>query len=147
METPAIIPLISILGANNCQPILHMSKRIVHCYTIYETINQFEIGYMINPSLKIIFFFPLSGYAVLWGACGLVWEEGGRRGGGGGLVCLCMRGVPCSYRNRASTAPSSHCGLCTLILCAGTCDPLMHRWVARTIVMATLLVTYPHVCE
>ena len=37
--------------------------------------------------------FSLSGYAVLWGACGLVWEEGGRRGGGGGLVCLCMRGL------------------------------------------------------
>ena len=48
---------------------------------------------------------------------------------------------------RARPAPSSHCGLYKLILCAGTRDPLMHRWVARTIVMATLLVTYPHVCE
>ena len=33
-----------------------------------------------------------SGYAVLWGACGLVWEEGGRGGGGRGMVCLCMGG-------------------------------------------------------
>ena len=62
------------------------------------------------------------------------------------LVCLCVGG-PWSYLNRASPAPSSHFGLCTLILCAGTREPLMHRWVARTIVMATLLVTYPHVCE
>ena len=36
----------------------------------------------------------LSGYAVLWGACGLVWEEGGRRGGGFGVVVY--EGVPCS---------------------------------------------------
>ena len=27
----------------------------------------------------------LSGYAVLWGACGLVWEEGGCWGGGFGV--------------------------------------------------------------
>ena len=29
-----------------------MYKRMVHCYTTYETINRFSIGYMINPSLK-----------------------------------------------------------------------------------------------
>ena len=29
-----------------------MSKIMVHCYTIDETIHQFAIGYMINPSLK-----------------------------------------------------------------------------------------------
>ena len=28
-----------------------MSKRIVHCYSTDETITQFSIGYMINPSL------------------------------------------------------------------------------------------------
>ena len=39
-------------GVNNCQPILHMPKRMVHCYTIDKTINQFAVGYMINPSLK-----------------------------------------------------------------------------------------------
>ena len=73
---------------------------------------------------------------------------GGRAWGWGwGYVVLVYGGGPCSYLNRASTAPSSHCGLCTLILCAGTRDLLMHRWVARNIVMATLLVTYPHVCE
>ena len=81
----------------------------------------------------------------------LLWEGGGWRGGGGwgggggGVVVWGLR--PAIYLNRARPAPSSHCGLCTLILCAGIRDPLMHLWVARTIVMETLLVTYPHVCE
>ena len=43
-ETPATIPLMTIVGVNHCHPILHMFKRMVHCYTTYETINQFEIG-------------------------------------------------------------------------------------------------------
>ena len=43
------MPLVEV---NHCQPILHMSKRMVHCYTRYETINQFAIGYMIAPSLQ-----------------------------------------------------------------------------------------------
>ena len=29
-----------------------MSKRMVHCYATDENINQFAIGYMINPLLK-----------------------------------------------------------------------------------------------
>ena len=41
-----------LVGVNNCQPILHMSKIMVHCYSTDETINQFAIGYMINPSLN-----------------------------------------------------------------------------------------------
>ena len=56
-------------------------------------------------------------------------------------------GVCCSYLNSANPAPSSHFGLCTLILCAGTRDPWIHQWVASTKVMATLLLTYPHVFE
>ena len=51
-EIPAIIPLLPLVGVNNLQPILHTSKIMVHCYTIDENINQFAIGYMINPSLK-----------------------------------------------------------------------------------------------
>ena len=119
---------------------------IVYCYSSYS-LNLHCLGRTEVPcpplcvSSGVCSLF-LSGYAVLWGACGLVWEEGGR----GGMACLCMGG-PCSYLNMASPAPSSHCGLYTLILCAGNRDPLMHRWVARTIVMATLLMTYPHVCE
>ena len=38
-----------LVGVNHCQPILYMSKRMVHCYSIDETINQFSTGYMINP--------------------------------------------------------------------------------------------------
>ena len=30
-----------------------MSKRMVYIYTIDEQINQFEIGYMINPPLHV----------------------------------------------------------------------------------------------
>ena len=40
------------VGVNHRQPILHMYKRMVHYYTTDKTINQFSIGYMINPSLK-----------------------------------------------------------------------------------------------
>ena len=41
-----------LVGVNHRQPILHMSKIMVHCYSKDETINQFEIGYMINHSLN-----------------------------------------------------------------------------------------------
>ena len=59
----------------------------------------------------------------------------GGLGGWGGWVVVVGR----AYLNSARPAPSSHCGLCTLILCAGTRDPLMHRCVARTKVVAILL--------
>ena len=49
-----------------------------------------------------------------------------------------------AYLKRLSPAPSSHCGRWMLILCAGTLDPRMHRCVARTKVMAILILTYPH---
>ena len=42
----------TLVGVNHNEPILNMSKRMVHFYTTDETINQFTIGYMINPSLK-----------------------------------------------------------------------------------------------
>ena len=42
----------SLVELNNRQPILQMSKIMVHCYTKNETINQFAIGYMINPSIN-----------------------------------------------------------------------------------------------
>ena len=53
----------------------------------------------------------------------------------------------CAYLNSLSPAPSSHCGRCTLIRCAGTRDPRMQQWLARTKVIAILLLTYPHVFE
>ena len=51
-ETLDVIPLMPLVGVNNFQPILHMSKIMVNCYSTDETINQFSIGYMINPSLN-----------------------------------------------------------------------------------------------
>ena len=44
--------MIPLVGLNHCQPKLHMSQRIVNCYSTDETINPFLIGYMINPSLN-----------------------------------------------------------------------------------------------
>ena len=52
-ETLDIIPLMPLLGFNHRQPILHMYIRMVHCYSIDESIDQFAIGYMINPSLYV----------------------------------------------------------------------------------------------
>ena len=44
-------------------------------------------------------------------------------------------------------APSSHCRHWTLILCTGTLDPRIHRFMAHTKFMATLLLTYLHILE
>ena len=43
------IPLFPLLGVNNFQPILHMSKILVYLYKTDKGINQFAIGYVINP--------------------------------------------------------------------------------------------------
>ena len=50
-ETLDDIPLLTLVGVNHRQPILIFSKRMVHIYSIDDSINQFAIGYMINPSL------------------------------------------------------------------------------------------------
>ena len=63
--------------------------------------------------------------------------------GGVGWLCDPWR----DYLNRFSPATSSHWGRCTLIRCASTRDPRMQRWVARTKVIAILLLMYPHVFE
>ena len=51
-ETLDVIPLMSLVGVNHRQPILHMSKIMVHCYSTYRSMNKFAIGYMIKPSLN-----------------------------------------------------------------------------------------------
>ena len=38
-----------LLGVNQYLTILHMSKTTVHGYSTDESINQFEIGYIVNP--------------------------------------------------------------------------------------------------
>ena len=52
-ELPAVIPLMPIVGVNNCLPLLYLSKIMVHIYSTENTIRQFAIGYMTNPSLNI----------------------------------------------------------------------------------------------
>ena len=51
-ETLDVIPLLPLVGVNHRQPILHMSKIMVYIYSIDDSINEFAIVYMINPSLK-----------------------------------------------------------------------------------------------
>ena len=41
-----------LVGVIHRQPILHMNKRMVNFYSTDESINQFVIGYMINPSIN-----------------------------------------------------------------------------------------------
>ena len=52
-ETNDFIPLFPLVGINYFQPIIQMPKIMVYIFTRYEQINQFTIGYMINPSLHI----------------------------------------------------------------------------------------------
>ena len=52
-----------------------------------------------------------------------------------------------AYLKRLILVPSSHCGYWTLILCAVTLEPLIHRCVDRTKVMAALFLTYLRVIK
>ena len=51
-ETLSFIPLIPLVGVNHLQPILHISKIMVHCYSTDKTINKFAIGYIIKTYLN-----------------------------------------------------------------------------------------------
>ena len=42
-----------LLGVNNRQPLLNISKILVYIYTTDKSFNQFEIGYIINPTLHV----------------------------------------------------------------------------------------------
>ena len=52
-ETIDTIPLLPLFGANYCQPLIHMSKRLVYLYETWKKINQFAGGYMINTSIRV----------------------------------------------------------------------------------------------
>ena len=43
-ETLDFIPLMTLVGVNHRQPILHMSKIMFHCYSIDESINLLAIS-------------------------------------------------------------------------------------------------------
>ena len=48
-----VIPLFSLIRVNHRKPLINMSKRMVCIYATDEQINQFAIGYVINPSLHV----------------------------------------------------------------------------------------------
>ena len=52
-ELRAVIPIMLIVGVNNCLTLLYLSKIMVHIYVTDKTVHKFAIGYMINPSLNI----------------------------------------------------------------------------------------------
>ena len=47
------MPMLSLLGANNFLPLFHMAKSFIWIEETKERMNEFSIGYMINPNLNI----------------------------------------------------------------------------------------------
>ena len=47
------IPMLSLLGANHRIPLFHMAKRFIWVNETKQLINEFTIGYMINPGLNV----------------------------------------------------------------------------------------------
>ena len=42
-----------MLGVNNSLPLLYMSKKFVYLHNTEERINEFLIGYIVNPTLHV----------------------------------------------------------------------------------------------
>ena len=47
------MPIFKLLGANNRLPLLHRAKLFIWIEETGERINEFDIGYMINPDLNV----------------------------------------------------------------------------------------------
>ena len=47
------MPVLPLLGAIHRLPLLHTYKRLIRLEEIDECSNEFDIGYIINPSLHI----------------------------------------------------------------------------------------------
>ena len=47
------MPMLLLLGANNCLPLFHMDKRFIWLNETKQLINEFTIGYMINTDLNV----------------------------------------------------------------------------------------------
>ena len=47
------LPILPFWGVNNCLPLLHMYKKFVYDHNTEERINEFAIGYMVNPTLNV----------------------------------------------------------------------------------------------
>ena len=48
-----VILLLTLLGVNNCLPLLYTSKTFIYMKIIGKGMNQFAIGYMVNPALNV----------------------------------------------------------------------------------------------
>ena len=46
-----LLSMESVLGANCCIPLVHMSKRKIYIEETNKRINKFSFAYMFNPSL------------------------------------------------------------------------------------------------
>ena len=46
------MPMLLLLGGNHCLPLFHMAKRFIWLIEAKTRINDFKIGYMINPGLN-----------------------------------------------------------------------------------------------
>ena len=49
--------ILSLLGTNNCLPLLHMAKSYIWLEETNQRINDFSIGYMMNTNLSMKKFF------------------------------------------------------------------------------------------
>ena len=47
------MPMLSLLVENRRLPLFHMSKRFIWIDETKKRINEFTIGYMINPGLNV----------------------------------------------------------------------------------------------
>ena len=47
------MPMLSLLGTNHRLPLFHMAKHLIWINETKKRINEFEIIYMINPSLHV----------------------------------------------------------------------------------------------
>ena len=47
------MPMLPLLGDNHRLPLLYMDKPFIWLEETGERINEFEVGYMINPSLYV----------------------------------------------------------------------------------------------
>ena len=48
-----LLSMESVLGANCCIPLIHMSKRKIYIEETNERINEFSFAYMLNPHLNM----------------------------------------------------------------------------------------------
>ena len=47
------IPMLLLLGTNHRLPLIYLAKRFIWIEETGKRINEFEIGYIINPSLYV----------------------------------------------------------------------------------------------